>query len=96
MAHPKYGQNEAHSLMMCPRCSDAVPVFIRTVTTEDSLYGKMVVTEYHCRKCQYYGHKDGTMIQAAGHSIFPRIWNNFPTNPHGLWVFFYSPNRSIL
>ncbi len=63
MADPKYGQNEYHLLVVCPRCADAVPVFIRKVITVDSLYGMQQREELHCRKCAYCGHKDGTFIK---------------------------------
>lgn len=39
MADPKYGPNEYHLLVVCPRCADAVPVFIRKMITVDSIYG---------------------------------------------------------
>ena len=39
MADPKYGPNEYHLLVVCPRCAEAVPVFIRKMITVDSIYG---------------------------------------------------------
>lgn len=54
--------NEESCLYYCPRCGDAVPVYIRTITTEDR-FGKTVEKEVHCLKCQAYGHKFGAFIQ---------------------------------
>jgi hypothetical protein len=33
MADPKYGPNELDHLIMCPRCSEAVPVYLRRSLT---------------------------------------------------------------
>ena len=63
MANSKYGKNEYHHLVMCPRCADAVPVFIRKVITVDSIHGMRQKEELHCRKCDYYGHTDSTFIK---------------------------------
>lgn len=63
MADPKYGPNEAERWYMCPRCADAVSVFIRKITSIDSIYGENQLEEIHCRKCDYYGHKDGSLIE---------------------------------
>lgn len=54
--------NELDRLIMCPRCADAIPVFIRTVTSQDR-FGTHTKKEIHCLKCQAYGHKDGTFIR---------------------------------
>lgn len=54
--------NEADHLYLCPRCGDAVPVFIRTLTEEDR-FGTTVEKEVHCLKCHEYCHKYGTYIQ---------------------------------
>ena len=58
MAHPKYGKNELDHLELCPRCADAVPVFLRTISDRFETN-----VEVHCLKCRYYGHKDGTFIK---------------------------------
>lgn len=54
--------NELDHLVMCPRCGDAVPVFIRTVTRVDR-FGESTTKEIHCLKCHHFGHKDGTFIK---------------------------------
>lgn len=41
-----------------PRCADAVPVFIRTISDRFETR-----KEIHCLKCKHYGHKDGTYIK---------------------------------
>jgi hypothetical protein len=53
----KYGRNDLDRLVFCPRCADAVPVFLRTISDRFS-----ETREAHCLKCRYYGHKDGTFI----------------------------------
>jgi hypothetical protein len=58
MAHPKYGKNELNHLVLCPRCTDTVPVFLRSIS--DRYHSKL---EAHCLRCHYYGHKDGTFIK---------------------------------
>jgi hypothetical protein len=63
MADPKFGPNEYHRLVVCPRCADTVPVFIRKVITVDSYHGMQQKEELHCRECAYYAHKDGTYIK---------------------------------
>lgn len=54
--------NELDHLVMCPRCADAIPVFIRKVQSVDKFTGLTVRQEVHCIKCYVYGHKDGTYI----------------------------------
>ena len=63
MAHPKYGQNEWHELLFCPRCCDAVPVFIRKTITSDSIHGTQESRTLYCRKCEFYNHKDGSFLK---------------------------------
>ena len=53
----KYGKNELKRRVLCPRCVDAVPVYLRTIS--DRFENNV---EIHCLKCRYYGHKDGTYI----------------------------------
>ena len=67
MADPKYGPNEANKLYMCPRCADAVPVFIRKIISTDNIHGEKLIVEIHCRKCDYHGHKDGSLIESSTH-----------------------------
>jgi len=64
MSDPKYGPNEANKLYMCPRCAEAVPVFIRKIIATDNIHGEQLVVEIHCRKCDYHGHKDGSLIES--------------------------------
>ena len=52
----KYGRNEWGNLELCPRCCCANPV--KVVLNFDD---RMV--ELHCKKCLYYGHKDGSLIR---------------------------------
>ena len=65
MADHKYGPNEASKLYMCPRCADAVPVFIRKILSRDKIHGEQLIVEIHCRKCDYYGHKNGSLIESS-------------------------------
>jgi hypothetical protein len=58
----KYGPNELDYPVLCPRCSEPVAVFIRRIVTDDC-FKKSEVIEYHCRKCFFYRHKDGTLIK---------------------------------
>ena len=58
MADPKYGKNELDHLVMCPRCVDAVPVYLRTIS--DRFETKV---EIRCLKCRYYGNVEGTFIK---------------------------------
>jgi len=53
--------NELDHLVMCPRCGDAVPVYIKTVTKVDR-YGTEVTHQLHCIKCHEYGHQFGDYI----------------------------------
>jgi hypothetical protein len=64
MSDPKYVPNEANKLYMCPRCADAVPVFIRKIISTDNIHGEQLIVEIHCRKCDYHGHKDGSLIES--------------------------------
>jgi hypothetical protein len=64
MSDPKYGPNEANKLYMCPRCADAVPVFIRKIISTDNIHGENLIVEIHCRKCDYHAHKDGSLIES--------------------------------
>ena len=64
MADPGYGPNEANKLYMCSRCADAVPVFLRKIISTDNIHGETLTIEIHCRKCDYHGHKDGSLIQS--------------------------------
>ncbi len=67
MEDQKYGPNEANKLFMCPRCADAVPVFIRKIISTDNIHGEKMIVEIHCRKCDYHGHKDGSLIESSTH-----------------------------
>ena len=58
MSHPKYGKNELNYLQLCPKCADAVPVFLRSIS--DRFESKL---EAHRLKCHCYGNKDGTFIK---------------------------------
>ena len=64
MSDPKYGPNEANNLYTCSRCADAVPVFIRKIMSTDNIHGEQLFVEIHCRKCDYHGHKDGSLIES--------------------------------
>jgi len=64
---PKYGPNEANKLYTCPRCADAVPVFIRKIITTDNIHGEKLIVEIHCRKCDYHGHTNGSLIESTTH-----------------------------
>ena len=64
MSDPKYGPNEANKLYKCPRCADAMPVFIRKIISTDNIHGEKLIVEIHCRKCDYHGHKDGSLIES--------------------------------
>lgn len=55
--------NEYHSLVWCPRCAKKVPVFIRTVTLQDSIHGIQRKEELHCRKCRIKANKCKTLIE---------------------------------
>ena len=54
----KYGRNDLDRLLFCPRCADAVPVFIRV--TRDRFSETRSV---HCLKCHHYKNIDGTFIK---------------------------------
>ena len=69
MTDPKYGPNEANRLYMCPRCADAVPVFIRKIISTDNVHGEKLIVEVHCRKCDYHGHQDGSLIESITRDI---------------------------
>jgi hypothetical protein len=58
----KYGKNDLDSLIICPRCADAVPAFVRVTTITDR-FDTIRKREVHCLKCKHYGHKDGTYIK---------------------------------
>ena len=49
---------------MCPRCADAVPVFIRKIIATDNVHGEKLTVEIHCRKCDYHDHQDGSLIES--------------------------------
>jgi len=65
MADTKYGPNEANKLYMCTRCADTVPVFIRKIISTDNIHGEKLIVEIHCRKCDYHGHQDGSLIESV-------------------------------
>jgi hypothetical protein len=67
MGDQKYGLNEANKLYMCSRCADAVPVFIRKIISTDNIHGEKLIVEVHCRKCDYHGHKNGSLIESVTH-----------------------------
>ena len=71
MSDPKYGPNEANKLYMCPRCADAVPVFIRKITATDNIHGEQLTVEIHCRKCDYHKHKEGSLIESFTREFTP-------------------------
>ena len=58
----KYGKNDLDELVLCPRCVDAIPVFIQTTTVTDR-FGTTSTQSIHCLKCKTLGHKDGTYIK---------------------------------
>jgi hypothetical protein len=53
----KYGESELGHKVLCPRCADAVPVYLRKILDRFEMR-----TEIHCLKCKYHEHKDGTYI----------------------------------
>ena len=65
MENHEYGPNEASKLYMCPRCVNGVPVFIRKIISTDNIHGEKLIVEIHCRKCDYHGHKDGSLIESS-------------------------------
>ena len=54
----KYGKNDLDQLVFCPRCADAVPVFIRSTRDRFS-----ETRSAHCLKAHHYKHIDGTFIK---------------------------------
>ena len=64
MENHEYGPNEASKLYMCPRCADTVPVFIRKILSTDNVHGETLTVEIHCRKCDYHGHRKGSLIES--------------------------------
>ena len=52
-----YGENELGYQVLCPRCAEAVPVYLRRIL--DRLETRV---EIHCLKCKCHGHKGGTYI----------------------------------
>ena len=71
MADSRYGPNEADRLYMCPRCADAVPVFIRKIVSTDNIHGENLIVEVYCWKCDCHGHKDGSLIESITHETIP-------------------------
>lgn len=73
MVDSKYGPNEANRLYRCSRCADEVPVFIRKIISTDNVHGEQLTVQIHCRKCDYHGHPEGSLIESitrengAGH-----------------------------
>jgi len=51
----KYGANEPNHEVLCLRCADAVPVYLKRILDRS----KMRV-EIHFLKCKDQGHKGGT------------------------------------
>jgi hypothetical protein len=45
MENHEYGPNEANKLYMCPRCADAVPVFIRKILSTNNVHGERLTGE---------------------------------------------------
>jgi hypothetical protein len=54
----KYGKNDLKELVLCPRCVDALPVFLQTTVVTDR-FGTTTTQSIHCLKCKTLGHKDG-------------------------------------
>ena len=52
-----YDENELGYKALCPRCADAVPVYLRRIL--DRFETRV---EIHCLKCKYHGHRAGTYI----------------------------------
>lgn len=53
----KYGANALNHKVLCTRCADAVPVYLRRILDRSETR-----VEIHCLKCKYHGHKGGTYI----------------------------------
>jgi len=69
-AEKKYGVNEHTELLLCPRCVCANPVMIVYNHAYDPDNGiDIVYKDYLCKKCIYYGHKDGSLIKQEKHMV---------------------------
>ena len=55
----KYGVNEHTELLLCPRCMCANPVQVMNSEGDNG----MAILSLLCKKCLYYGHKDGALIK---------------------------------
>jgi len=63
----KYGRNGWHELQLCPRCVCANPVKV-----ELDIERRMI--RLLCKKCLFYGHKDGALIREVPFKEdYPRI-----------------------
>ena len=58
-AEKKYGVNEWPELLLCPRCICANPVGITYLSDETG----QLYRQFCCKKCAFYGHKDGSIIK---------------------------------
>jgi hypothetical protein len=71
----KYGQNWMRQLQMCPRCCEAVTVFMKIEWRSSTDYNDKI--EIHCQKCRQLGHKDGTYIKTVDWLTIFRIPGKF-------------------